>query len=189
MFQAQEVLLFWGGNLRFNRSSISFGEDSSECSVIILNSPYMQKLNVAANKIKSSVFIDENFSSNGVSISAFDGKCVFVGKDNMWAAQVDCKNTDAHSILDLKGNILNPSEDVFIMDHVWMAHGVRVLKGVFIGANTVVGTGAIVTKKFTDTNQIIAGIPAKVVKRGITWDRRSVPLYMKCQEHNKNKER
>ena len=174
-----------GSKLKFNNSTISFSVDSFGCSVVILNSPYSQKLNIAVNKIQSSVFIDENFSSNGISISVFDGKGVFIGKDNMWAAQVDCKNTDAHTILDLSGNVINPSEDIFIMDHVWIAHGVRILKGVILGANTVVGTGAIVTKKFINPNQILAGIPAKVVKKGINWDRRSVPLYMKCHESNK----
>ena len=49
---------------------------------------------------------------------------------------------------------------------------------VSIGDNSIVGWGSIVTRRFDEPNVILAGIPAKVVKRGINWDRRSLNKYM-----------
>ena len=47
-----------------------------------------------------------------------------------------------------------------------------------IADNSIVGWGSIVTKEFNEPNVIIAGIPAKIVKRGINWDRRCINKYL-----------
>ena len=44
-------------------------------------------------------------------------------------------------------------------------------KGVNIANNSVIGASAVVTKGFEESNVIIAGNPAKVIKRGINWRR------------------
>jgi serine acetyltransferase len=33
----------------------------------------------------------------------------------------------------------------------------------------MIGTGAIVTKKFEESNTVIAGVPAKVIKHNTNW--------------------
>ena len=40
-----------------------------------------------------------------------------------------------------------------------------VLPGVHLGNNTIVGAGSVVTKSFMDGNCIIAGNPARIIKR------------------------
>jgi len=47
---------------------------------------------------------------------------------------------------------------------VWIGEGARIGKGVHIGHNSIVGHGSIVTKNVPD-NVIVAGNPAKVVKK------------------------
>ena len=42
-----------------------------------------------------------------------------------------------------------------------------------------VGWGSIVTKRFDEPNVILAGIPAKVVKRGVNWNRKCINKYVK----------
>lgn len=69
----------------------------------------------------------------------------------------------------MDGNRINPAEDIEIGNHVWIGHRVLIQKGVRIPNNTVIGTGAIVTKKFDETNTILAGVPSKVVKHNINW--------------------
>lgn len=49
---------------------------------------------------------------------------------------------------------------VSIGDNCWLGHGVTVLDGVVLGANTTVGAGAVVTKSFP-ANSRIAGVPAR----------------------------
>ncbi|WP_155243820.1 hypothetical protein [Butyrivibrio fibrisolvens] len=43
------------------------------------------------------------------------------------------------------------------------------LKGAEIADDCVIAAGAIVSKKYEEKNCILAGIPAKIVKRGINW--------------------
>jgi acetyltransferase-like isoleucine patch superfamily enzyme len=57
---------------------------------------------------------------------------------------------DSHSILDGDtGKRFNYAEDVLIADHVWIGAGCAILKGALISSETVVGTGSVVTGKFT----------------------------------------
>lgn len=74
---------------------------------------------------------------------------------------------------------LNPNADIEIGNHVWIAQGVSILKGAKIPSNCIVGAKSLVNKKFEEVNCIIAGIPAKIIKRGVNWDRRGLESYEK----------
>ena len=56
-----------------------------------------------------------------------------------------------------------PNKDVVIGDNVWLGYGVKVLKGVHIGENSLIGIGSVVTKDIP-ANVIAAGNPCKVIK-------------------------
>lgn len=43
------------------------------------------------------------------------------------------------------------------------------LKGVSLGEDVIVSTGAIVTKSY-DSNVLLGGVPAKILKQGVNWD-------------------
>jgi len=53
---------------------------------------------------------------------------------------------------------------VKIGDYVWLCDKVTILPGVTIGDNVIVGANSVVTSDIPD-NCVVAGIPAKVVKR------------------------
>ena len=53
---------------------------------------------------------------------------------------------------------------IHICRNVWIGAGSTILPGVTIGENSVVGAGSIVTKS-VEANTIVAGIPARVIKR------------------------
>jgi len=55
------------------------------------------------------------------------------------------------------------SQPILIEKNVWLGEGVKVLKGVVIGENTVIGAGSVVTKSIP-TNVVAAGNPCKVIK-------------------------
>lgn len=68
------------------------------------------------------------------------------------------------------GHPLNPSDrratytaPITIGNGVWIGAGASVMPGVTIGENSVVATGAVVTKD-VPPNTVVAGVPAKVVK-------------------------
>lgn len=54
-------------------------------------------------------------------------------------------------------------EPVVIEDNVWIGMNAIVMKGVTIGANSIIGAGSIVTKNIP-ANVIAAGVPCKIIK-------------------------
>ncbi|MHA4843864.1 acyltransferase [Flavitalea antarctica] len=69
--------------------------------------------------------------------------------------------------------------DVFVGHHVWIASGVTVLPGVRLSEGTVVASGSVVTKS-TAQNDIIAGNPARFVRRrnnDLTYQLKYNPIF------------
>jgi acetyltransferase-like isoleucine patch superfamily enzyme len=56
-------------------------------------------------------------------------------------------------------------KDVIIGKKCWIGMNAIILPGVQLGDNTIVGAGSVVTKPFPDGNILIAGNPAKIIKR------------------------
>ena len=56
------------------------------------------------------------------------------------------------------------AKGIEIDDHVWIGAGSRILDGVRIGRNAVVGAGSVVTK-CVPANSTVAGVPARVIKQ------------------------
>ena len=52
---------------------------------------------------------------------------------------------------------------ILIKENVWIGEGAKVLKGVTIGANSIIGAGSIVTTDIP-SNVIAAGNPCKIIK-------------------------
>jgi acetyltransferase-like isoleucine patch superfamily enzyme len=51
---------------------------------------------------------------------------------------------------------------IAIGDHVWLGAGCRILDGVHIGTNAVVGAGSVVTRSVAD-HTTVAGVPARPI--------------------------
>ena len=67
------------------------------------------------------------------------------------------------------GKRINPAKSITVGDRVWLGNNTTVLKGAVISNDSIVATGSIVTKFFSESNVILAGNPAVVVKKGIRW--------------------
>lgn len=99
---------------------------------------------------------------------------VVIGEDCMLSHSVDIRCGDSHSILDIASSQrINYAQDVHIGNHVWIAKSVQILKGVYIGNNSIVAAGSIVTKDVPE-NCLVAGVPAQVKRTGLTWLREKV---------------
>ncbi|WP_338518904.1 acyltransferase [Alteromonas gracilis] len=119
------------------------------------------------------VRIGKNFSCGGLQIRMNDGdeRC-FIGDDCLFSWDIKIRTSDGHSIVDLDTNkAVNLPEDVLIGDRVWCCEEVSFLKGSRIANDCVIGTRALITKSFTNSNVVIAGSPAKIVKHNIGWHR------------------
>jgi acetyltransferase-like isoleucine patch superfamily enzyme len=144
--------IYIGKRCKFNRGSSIWLEDNN-CSLIINDNTSIEDAHIALTEPNSKIYI---------------------GSDCMLAYDIDIRCGDSHSIIELAtGKRINYARNIEIQDHVWIAAHTRILKGVCIEKNSVVATGAIVTKH-VPSNSIVAGNPAKVVKMGISWDRKRI---------------
>jgi acetyltransferase-like isoleucine patch superfamily enzyme len=57
------------------------------------------------------------------------------------------------------------ADPIVIGDNCWLATNVTVLAGVQLGSHTMVAAGAVVTKSFPEGDVLLAGVPARVVKK------------------------
>ncbi len=125
-----------------------------------------------------TIEIGEKTTVGGASIFCTeDNTKINIGKDCMFGREIRLRTGDSHSILDndTKKRI-NKSEDIIIGNKVWLGYHCNIMKGSVVSDNSIVGTFTIVNKKFLEKNVALAGIPAKVVKQNIDWDRRKLPM-------------
>ncbi len=96
---------------------------------------------------------------------------ITVGKNYMFVYGIDIRTGDSHSIIDhMTKKRINYAKDVNVGEHVWLAAHCKILKGVSIANNSVIGTSAVVSKSILEENSISAGNPSKIVKRNINWE-------------------
>lgn len=115
---------------------------------------------------------------------------IVIGDDCMLSGFIWIRNSDNHIMYDMenfnelvsqnagknnKENLvqaaLNKPEDVIIGNHCWISHGAIILKGADVPDNSIIGTVAVVNKKYDKQNVVIAGVPGKIVKENVGWDR------------------
>lgn len=104
------------------------------------------------------------------AIVSTDGCNITFGKRCLLSWDVLVMNTDFHPIYNQADNVLiNKAEDVWIGDDVWFGCRTTVLKGVTITSNAILAANTCVTKSLDAEYSIYAGLPAKNVKKGVTW--------------------
>ena len=106
--------------------------------------------------------IGENFYANHDCVFLDTGKLTF-GNDVFIAPQ--CGFYTAGHPLDAKTRnaFLEFAKPIRVGNSVWFGGGVRVLPGVTIGDNVVIGAGSVVVHDIP-SNSVAAGVPARVIK-------------------------
>lgn len=100
-----------------------------------------------------------------------------IGDDCMISWGIDIWCTDVHTVTDLEGNVINFSKSIDIGNHVWIGRDVKIGKNTKISNDSIIGWGSIVTRKFDESNVVIAGNPAQIVKRSVNWNFRDIHNY------------
>lgn len=90
-------------------------------------------------------------------------KYIEIGEDVFIGEEVIIRDTDEHTLCEKEN-----TKPIKIGNHVWIGMRCIILKGVHIGNNVVIGAGSVVTKNVPD-NCVVAGNPAKIIEKNITW--------------------
>lgn len=99
------------------------------------------------------------FINYGASISAHEQ--VSIGDGCQLGAYACLMDNDYHQIEDRTKP--GESRPIVLEENVWLGIRVIVLRGVTIGANSVIGAGSVVTKDIPP-NCLAAGVPGKVIR-------------------------
>ncbi len=103
--------------------------------------------------------------NSGLGINSFVEKAS-IGNDVMMGRDViimyhSHKFDDCNIPMRLQGR--RPGKEVIIEDDVWIGHRVIILPGVKICKGVIVGAGSVVTKDIPEYS-IVGGVPAKIIR-------------------------
>jgi acetyltransferase-like isoleucine patch superfamily enzyme len=93
-----------------------------------------------------------------------------IGKNCMFAENIDLWATDSHPIFNSDNELINPSKPISIGDFVWIGAKCSILKGVTIGSGSIVGMSSIVTKNI-EAATLNVGNPLRCIKTSVRWER------------------
>lgn len=124
------------------------------------------------------LYIGKNVSIGGANIFMYGNDAeLLIGDNCLFSNNIVIMTGDGHRIYDnTTGETLNQKKQSNkIGNHVWLGRGAVICKNVQIPDNSIVGAFSVVTKSPSaeETNVVIAGNPAKIVKKNINWDDKS----------------
>lgn len=120
--------------------------------------------------------IGDATTAMGIKIHMHESSRIIIGRDCMFSGGIWMDTSDNHSIIDVaSGKRINPCKPIEIGEHVWVGQQSTILKGATIGSHSIIGAGSMVRGVIPD-HSLAVGSPAKVIRDGVTWDRRRLPV-------------
>jgi acetyltransferase-like isoleucine patch superfamily enzyme len=141
----------------------------SDCQVVIGPDCRLGALSIYALS-KGHIRIGSRCGFNGrIRLLSHEPSELSIGDGCLFAGDVDVMTSDMHSIVEVNSGVrINPARNITIGDRVWIGQRAMVLKGTSIGAGSIIAAGAVVSGEIPP-NSIAAGVPAKVIRSGVTW--------------------
>ena len=188
-FQIKGLNINWGGansilkiheSCNFNNCHIFFGNNN--VIEIGASNHNIDNLDVCFKMSDNSkIIIGTSFSCVGVKIFLHDepNNNIKIGNDCMFSFDIVLWPSDGYTIYDTdtKEVLNSPQKGITIGNHCWIGRSTTFLKDSGISDNTIVGTCSVITKYFNETNCIIAGLPSKLIKNNVNWDRDNTFAY------------
>lgn len=138
--------------------------------IVIEKGCYIEDLTIWIENDNNTVIIGKNSQLCGtLKLSCIEGTKIIIGEDCLFSSEIDVRTGDGHAILDENDVRINPSKDVKIDNHVWVGYRAMILKGSHIHQKSIVGANSTVTGDVGESAVVVAGTPAKIIKRNINW--------------------
>ena len=142
----------------------------SDNRITIGNSCYLIDVEIFEEDRNNLISVGNNSGVyNRTSLSAIEGTELRIGCNGLISSDVHFRTGDSHTLLDENGKRCNPSRNITVGDHVWIGTRAMLLKGAAVAENSVVAATALITKEFSEPNAVLAGNPARVIRRGTNW--------------------
>lgn len=126
----------------------------------------------------SSVIFDGGVTATREAVvDARNGGSIIAKWGQLWAANVYVATDDMHRLESVEtGTRLNPyGATITLGRHLWLGRDVIVTGHVDMGDDVVVGTRSLVRGQKIPANTAVAGVPARVIREGVTWREDDLP--------------
>ncbi len=119
-----------------------------------------------------TVTVGEGTTFESVYVLSLERCDITIGRGCMFSRGIEVRTSDAHALIRRgDGRRLNRAAPIIVGDHVWVGLGAILNKGTVIPEDCIVGAKSFVNKAFSESGVVLAGTPAVIVKRGVTWSR------------------
>ncbi|MDO9206839.1 MAG: acyltransferase [Sulfuricurvum sp.] len=118
--------------------------------------------------ISGALELGENFLISGDGLIICNKK-ISIGNNSQMAWESIVMDTDHHQIFDESGMCINEDKEVIIGNNVWVGARSFILKGSCINDGCIIGANTTITKSYDEAKVIIAGSPARVIKKNVAW--------------------
>ena len=145
----------WGSPVVHNEGRLLIGERVRIVSTIA-------PVELAVGKEGCLEIQDGVYINCGCSIAATTS--IVIGKNCSIGSHVTMMDNDFHRIEPERRNELPPSAPIVLEENVWIGVRAIVLRGVRIGAHSVIGAGSVVVHD-VPPRSLAAGIPARVIRQ------------------------
>ena len=150
---------------------------TENCHIVIGNKTNsklygMQNIKISMVSNNAKLTIGTDFYNAYSTYNIGNNANVEIGNDCMFSGGIHILAGDCHNIIDKKsGTILSKNSNLRIGNHVWVGSHSTILKNASIQSDSIVGANSLVASKFDESNIIIAGNPAKIIKKDIDWEK------------------
>lgn len=127
-------------------------------------------IHLLAEGATTTIGAGSGFNGSSV-ITVHERANVAFGAGCLIASDVVIAASDVHKIFDVEtGERLNEAGDITLGERVWVSHRATLLKNTSLGDDSVVGASSVVSSAFPP-NSLVAGVPARLIRSGIRWER------------------
>ncbi|WP_297984833.1 hypothetical protein [uncultured Campylobacter sp.] len=166
-FIGKNNILFLTPKCRLKNSSICFGGDNA--LVFLGDSTTLLNITLHSNCLFYGGNNNYYNSAGSRTLLLSERKNIIIGDQCLFSHTIWFRNADPHLIYDnITNKRINPTQSIYIGDHVWVGQEVAFLKKSFVASGSIIGTKSVVTK-LCYSNTINAGNPIKQVKENISW--------------------
>lgn len=175
-FKGKDNILFAEGTVELRNSQIDFLGDNA---VVFLSKSNREfKIKIDMWRETTAYFGSNNYFNGPFNAIVSERKNLIVGNDGVFSFGIWVRTADPHLIYSIESKErLNKSKSITIGDHVWLGQNALILKGSQVGSGSVVSANCVLAGKKIESNTIVAGNPARTIKRRVFFIGDSVHNY------------